>query len=512
MVCSRVDRSGNVSTVGQRQFTYDTSLPDTLIQLPSASAYKNLSTISGSASDNVGLSKVEIRIKDTKLDKYWVNPEDDWDDGVPFPLDSEDAWFTVITTVTPQYEIWYATFNRWTNGYTYEINARAFDGAMRYDTEYSTRSFTYDEEEPYMTVTSPADGTYMKEFTGITGNSGDNPTGGGLSNAGVDVGQRRIAIRSNYTMGFWTGVTFTNPGPSPKVVNGEPWNMVSPPPESSLLNGTSYYMTTYCPDLAGNVLDWYNVYSSTFVYDSSALISVINLPEYASNPGKAYAQLETISGTAEDPEPEADKPLNAGIKNVELTIYNVTDDEHWTQSGWGAQITTFTAVYYPGSKIWTSTDVADSDWEQGHRYRIKVWATDNTLPFPGNIEQVEERYFVYESSAPGSLFVNIIDDQKYSSLSSISGTAVDYPISGGGIYNAGLKKIEISIKREEATPYYWTGSSWTTNVHRSTNSITGASDNWQFVTGSPAGWILPAWQSGNRYNVSILRSWKLHNR
>jgi len=97
-----------------------------------------------------------------------------------------------------------------------------------------------------------------------------------------------------------------------------------------LKSGVSYYITTWAEDNAGNITDWYNINSSTFIVDTTAPEALISTPT-AGEP--FYSSLSTIKGTSTDITP-AYGPLKSGISTVKMTIQDVTPGVAETDRYW----------------------------------------------------------------------------------------------------------------------------------------------------------------------------------
>ncbi|MDI6642244.1 MAG: hypothetical protein QME68_08065, partial [Elusimicrobiota bacterium] len=356
LVKSRVlDRSQNESIHSDRNFYFDTTRPETEITRPQingdayGSATKPLATLSGTAGDTDPgqIQKVEIRIeRNVPTDKYWNNSLHDWVDFA----NPDDAFFVTQSSVS-NYIIWTATFPtaKWTSGYKYWVNARAFDCAGNYDILYSTKEFVYDTERPEVKPVFPQNNTFIRGLSTISGTSADFPTAGGLIfNAGIY--NKWISIRRNSDSLWWNGINLFSEESEVNISLGSgagDW-YYTVLTTAALTSGVSYYITTRAIDYAENSLIW-KTFGSTFTFDNTLPISTITYPSAG-----IYSALTQITGTSNDPLPAAGR-LSAGVKEVYLEIHNETPEEdlYWRgpEEGWGAQ----KWLLCTGTNPWTYT-------------------------------------------------------------------------------------------------------------------------------------------------------------
>ncbi|MDI6641677.1 MAG: hypothetical protein QME68_05130, partial [Elusimicrobiota bacterium] len=484
---SATDNSNNSQiTISSFAFIFDTSRPTTVItKPPEGTTFQNsVPTISGTASDaNPGrVQTVWLRIRrpDHPNSPYW--------DGNAWS-DTDWVWIVAQSSVS-NYVVWTSTFDMWTDGYRYEINARSVDIPGNYDITYSTSIFRYDTSKPLIAVTTPQNQTYIRGLTTISGTAVDYPEPiGVVNNSGIAL--RKVAIRRN-SDGYWWGATGFESGWTEwsPTVSGDYWYFVGPS-TANLTDGVSYYVTNKCQDNAGNLENWFNINGSTFVYDATLPRSTCTYPSAG-----ALTALTQITGTSWDPVPAAGR-LTAGVKEVYVALYDEnrpSGSQYWAGSdtGW---VESETYILSDGTDPWIFTDLPA--WEQGHRYRIRSKARDWTRPSLDGIyndeSPVTERYFVFDSSAPIATLTQPLNGQSYRDLTAISGTARDYPLTPT-LYNSGLQKVELQI-RDESNNYTWTGSSWSPNSHLVSVAVSGTGEvSW--------GYAISDWTSGRNYNIS----------
>ncbi|MDI6756871.1 MAG: Ig-like domain repeat protein, partial [Endomicrobiia bacterium] len=502
-----LDRSGNISTgtALEQIFVYDTARPEVAITTPSLSNYNSLAEIRGTAADTNSLGsveKVEMRVRNYTVGAWWDNSAQSF---LIADADKETAWFAPRND-SGNWSLWIQTFT-WASGNYCEINARARDNAGLFTLNNATRAFRFDAEIPNSRATSPAGGSYVRQLVTISGTAADIPTvagGTGYGGTGLAAGTIQTAIRDNYREMWWSGAAFNAGSPQPFTDGGavtpEPvtWKYESSALQNEILSGASYYVTSRSRDNALNQETFFNVRGSTFIVDTTPPLSAMTTP-YATH----HKILPTLSGTALDPIPAAARPLVAGLRNVELTIYDETNNQFWTTTGWnppGVGQATWTAT---GTSVWTSTNIPA--WGDGIAYRIRSWSSDNALPLPGNVQSpVAEHYFIFDSSAPRAFFdSSIVNGAFYKTLASITGTARDYPIANN---RAGIQKIEVLI-RDVSDDKYWYSGIWN-------DAPAPPLGTWPTATlgGDPQGittWnfaSVPSWTSGKEYQISA-RAW-----
>ncbi len=491
------DRSQNISTgtVTSQSFVYDTGGSAVQITVPSLSSYPSLPTISGTASDSNSLdsvSSVFIRIYNFTVTQYWSNSNQSFT-----VSNANNAWFTP-TNASGNWNVWVETFT-WSSGNEYQIEAVAQDNSGNFSVTYSTVVFRYDNQPPNTFVTQPANGTFIRSLATISGTAGDIPPAAtGTGYGGTGLSQIEVAIRDNSNQSgtpWWGGASFNQPSPQPFLYTGAK----SPEPVTwtytgltgaNLVSGTSYYATACSLDNATNQ-ESFLIRGSTFVYDTTPAVSSITVPSSA-----YYSVLNTISGTAQD-YPGYANGLAAGVQSVSVAICRMSDGAQWQGSGdtWSG-----TTYYMPtsGTNNWTLSTLPP--WASGQKYRITSQSVDNALP-SGNVEtNGSMRYFIFDSSAPGTAIVSPIAGGYYGQLNAITGTAQDYPTAP---FNSGLNSAAVRILRVSDS-YEWTGSSWTSPGANWWNPASLISGNWQYTS-------VPQWQSGFEYTVQSMATDNIGN-
>lgn len=157
----------------QINFTLDTTAPSTTINHPENINYINsLDNITGTATDNIQVSNVTLRIHDLSIDKYWTNPIGVWDWFSLEELDGKSSWFnvTVFEGIWGDKEVnWYYNCSSdgltWTNNNFYNISAKAWDG-VNSDPNPAYENFWYDNQTPSSELNKIS--PYLQKFSPIT--------------------------------------------------------------------------------------------------------------------------------------------------------------------------------------------------------------------------------------------------------------------------------------------------------------------------------------------------------
>ena len=214
-----VDGVGNVSAnIPCQTFTYSPNAPSTVITLPSlANNLKpengTLTMISGTATPGAApLAGVQVRIKDNNTGQYWDNA------GIAGPAGHFDgiaagsAWYVSSATLS-NWTVWNATGTSappiFVDQTSYTVEAQAFDLAGNYDTTTDTRTFMYDTSLPQSWVSVPANKSFIKSLSLITGTAVDPnaPYNSGISGISVAIQEIGGANAGEW----WGGSSFNEP-------------------------------------------------------------------------------------------------------------------------------------------------------------------------------------------------------------------------------------------------------------------------------------------------------------
>ena len=132
-------------------------------------------------------------------------------------------------------------------------------------------------------------------------------------------------------------------------MNGGNWSR--PISDDKWTNGNNFTITAFAKDNAENTETPGPI--RTFLFDNQVPTSVILIPV----DNGTYSVLNTITGTATD---------NAsGVKNIKVSINNVTDTTYWAGTGWASAETYMLAS---GTTNWYFTS---PEWTTPKNYLIK---------------------------------------------------------------------------------------------------------------------------------------------
>ncbi len=246
-------------------------IPPTIALLePSAQYVASLPEIRGTAADDNYVSSVTLSITRFSDGLYWDGSA--WGPG-PSWLDASLFSSSWTYTSLPTFQ----------EGFTYQLAARAVDGAGNWSDPYSTATFRYDPNPPEAKVVSPADGVDITSsaFAGVSGTAWD----AGSEPAAVWVKIERLSDGA-----FWDGT-------ASQWTSSAAWNAASGttdwayagPPEGELASWTSYYAVARAQDLAGN-MQTSEAWGSTFTY--------VVPPPLPGQPGKPSGQVLGVSSIA----------------------------------------------------------------------------------------------------------------------------------------------------------------------------------------------------------------------
>jgi len=148
--CDEAQNYSDISNAATAQATLvDRVPPEVGITFPQNNAFYNYSsllTISGTATDNVAISTVQISIRDLSYPATYWNGVDSWVSS----SGGEVVWLAV-SSYSAESALWIYTSKSmpsWQNGRSYMVVARAQDTASNFSDRYSTATFTFDAEPP----------------------------------------------------------------------------------------------------------------------------------------------------------------------------------------------------------------------------------------------------------------------------------------------------------------------------------------------------------------------------
>ena len=341
------DLAGNVEPLNTpAQFTFDVSSPMAQINVPSNNAkLPSLPTISGTVSDNTGLSgvsKVELAIKvDTGTWYDELTKTFDIVDPGPehfFTANNDGGFVTWSTASIP-----------WVSGHTYWIKSRATDKASNVQTIFtptiSTITFLYDNTPPTVVISSPVANTRTNNLPNILGTANDNVAGNLQS---VQIRIRREDSHPIYYDPI--GTSRDNPGFTLYEADAPAWfvatttgNYTTWSASFTWISSTTYSVQARSVDKAGNVS---TIAYSTFTYDTGLPQSFVTVPS-----ASVIKHLTGITGTATD---------SGNITDVQVAIQNLSNAKWFDGNDWQS-----------GPTIW----LAHSDLGLRHAGQLGLFGT-----------------------------------------------------------------------------------------------------------------------------------------
>ncbi|MEW5906446.1 MAG: hypothetical protein AB1734_06660, partial [Elusimicrobiota bacterium] len=470
----------------------DRSNPVSITTSPAAGSRRSsLTSINGTAWDQTaGVNRVQLRIKRNSDNNYWNTATSAFD--IAF---ATNAWFTVLSgdvlggaTTSWAYIV---PGTPWTNGVSYDINSQSRDRvtmpAARFETSFSTITFTYDTQAPAPTITDPASLGY------ITAPLGPQTTVQGTVD--TDAALVRVRLQDlaqgttywNEGMKAWQNTVVWN---TAEIYAAGLWRLrVS---SGAWVSGRKYELYVEGTDSgipAANV-----GFSPTqrFWYDTDRPTSTIT----GITDGLVLAGLTTISGTAWDT--SHFDPVGTSLDRVDMSIYNAETGQYFTGSGWGAM--TPLAVNLDAGALntaqsrwehnWTITP--STGWVNNYTYELRTRARDkatnleNKSLFNPDTPRVR---FTIDLQAPVAVATFPANAGIYGAGSwNINGTAAD---------NQGLHEIYLCL-RDITNSRYWNGAFWQPG-----GEVWFSSDNLKNLPGATTNFIYSGvnWQSAS-YELS----------
>ncbi|MBI4655944.1 MAG: hypothetical protein HY746_04250, partial [Elusimicrobia bacterium] len=334
----------------------------------------------------------------------------------------------------------YTSVPAWDSGKKYGIRTQAFDDtipdpANKEDVTGKTNlEFVYDTEVPDTLLAAPgaANPNYgpARPLGTVSGTTTEYPLAlAPKYDAGIDKVELRIST-AGASNNYWNGTTWVSEKETWNVASASaPFVFTSTP---AWQNGKEYTVESRGKDKALPSTNLELSYSTvTFKWDdglpTSKLIS----------PATWWWQksIATISGTAAD--------SWSLIENVQLKISSDVSGSWNTVTDW---------TIAKGSSPWEVSSIA---WSNGVKYKVDAKAKDRSQ----NVESpIQEQQFVYDVSVP-TVVVTAPPNGSFnaSALVSISGTALDYPVTPS---TGCLSNVQIRVKHA-GLDRYWDGSDYT---------------------------------------------------
>lgn len=358
-------------------YAQDLQLPTIGVVTPVHNSYlSSLSTITGTAGDNVAVSTINLRVT-REIDGYF------WDGAA---WTASESWLSVPFLSTAVVNWSYAPAPAWTNSLSYLVAARAMDSSGNWTGIYSTARFIFDTDPPASAVTSPVPFSALQSFSGVSGTAWDNES---------FPGQVWLSVNRWSDGYYWNGATS-------KWTGSQVWNLASGSvtwnysglPESSLTYGTTYFAYSRSVDLAANVQS--AVAGSTFVYTGSGgqqppSVRLLHPPD-----GSVQSYLPLLSGTAAD---------DVAVASVTVSLYDGQAGKYWNGAAWVS-----TQAWAPAS-IWASSWTFSSvpGWVDWSTYTVYARSMDSSGNWSLSSSSASFMYLSDYSTPPGCVHLqNVI--------------------------------------------------------------------------------------------------------
>src|SRR3989339_695838 len=340
------DTGNNVETPSSAvTFVYDNDAPSSNPTYPANSAnLKSLTVLSATATDSVGVSVLQMRIKNVEDTLYWNGG---W---------GGSAW--VNMSQAPDWANAKYDFNNtnWTSQKHYIIETKGKDAANNTETPSVFRTFFIDKDLPASAVTNPSNGAVISALTNFSGTANDTVAAPGTGVASVKIALKNLTDTMTYTTGLsWASGSTDN---WISVTGGTTsWYFTTP----TLASDKVYQIKSMATDGVAN--DETPGAGVTFTFDNAVPTSTVTLPQ----PSTAYSSLAVITGTATD--------TGSAVSTVQLNIKRTTDNYVWSGSTWvTGTLNWVTAV---GTTNWT---YGDATWDTANDYTVQVRAMDSSTP------------------------------------------------------------------------------------------------------------------------------------
>ncbi|MFA5858611.1 MAG: Ig-like domain repeat protein, partial [Elusimicrobiota bacterium] len=450
-------------TPGSRYFYIDRTAPLSHIVVPSTGSFARVVyTITGTAIDTTP-GKVDSVQLSIRRGSDWYYSGAAWAQGAEQWLTASAVDGTFDTTSDPwTYTVTYPT-ECWATEGTYYIRSRAKDKSVpsgNTQDPASEISFVIDRSSPTTGLIYPS-AYLVSTLSSISGTVNDTPADGKWQNI-------RLKVLEVYNTWYWQGLAgwdtperWTSSGESDNDTNYRLYTTSWAYANITWNSGYKYRVKQIAVDKASNVEtegSWYE-----FLYDIEAPTSTVNLP--TTDDRLNYTQLSQITGTARDfTAREWVSVVSTAIaQNDGVNIAFKAASGFYQGGGDWTKATHewYTTNYDSTTYLWTrltntvGTFINNTTPADG-TYQIIARAKDNA----GNYEvNYNTRTFIWDNTAPTS-FTNYPSSGSYidSFTNLIEGTCSDAL--------AGMREIKVYFYySDEGTDYYYTGSTWTTDVH-----------------------------------------------
>ena len=384
-------------------------------------------TVSGSASDDVGVDGVQVRVYDRDSSSWWDGGG--WVSGSAIYLSGD--------VVSPG-----ATSSGWSYDFVlgsvpasvkaYLVSVRSFDAAGNSSPWSYTNFYVGDVVDPVVSVLDPVNWSSVASPVTVSGLASDD--------VGVDGVQVRVYDRDSSS--WWDGGGWVSG--SAIYLSGD---VVSPGATSSgwsydfVLGSVpasvkAYLVSVRSFDAAGNSSPW--SYTNFYVGDVvDPVVSVLDPVNWSS-----VASPVTVSGLASD---------DVGVDGVQVRVYDRDSSSWWDGGGWvsGSAIYLSGDVVSPGatSSGWSYDFVLGSVPASVKAYLVSVRSFDaagNSSPWSYT------NFYVGDVVDP---VVSVLDPVNWSSVAS------PVTVSGSASDDVGVDGVQVRVYDRDSSSW-WDGGGW----------------------------------------------------
>ncbi|MBU4123830.1 hypothetical protein KJ959_09180, partial [bacterium] len=359
------DFSGNeeIASAGF-EFVYDTSTPVSVSTGPvnntSYSFMGGQVILAGTAKDepnlslpragNAGLNVVNISLKDKSNSNCWTGSS--WTATSPY-------WITATGKANWTYAV--STANL-TSDRDYELRSRAKDNVSLFETNITTRVFTFDNIPPVSAVSVPAAQWYGNNLTQFSGSVNDTKTG--VDRVDLWLKWESTSPVKYYNGSAWTSEDWFNTG-------SDVWTYAISTP--AFKSGHQYKIKSRGVDNTEQSANFENgelKSQTTFYFDNVKPVTVVLYP---ADSGK-YTIINKILGTASD-DPGGIYQYEALMKVTDIALRNVTLGKWWDGVGTGTSSFSSDVAVWKGTTSWSAPNwevsIPTTIFTSGHSYLVR---------------------------------------------------------------------------------------------------------------------------------------------
>ena len=432
-----------------------TVAPTSAVTAPIAGFVNSLPSISGTAQAYNGatVSSVAVTVQNLASGLYW-NGASSFSSAVPLFNSAALSTTTAVWTYANG-----ALTTALINGTSYQIQSQATDSAALVQSGGVPVNFTYDAASPTVSISTPANGSFLTALAAVSGTAADAISG---------VGAVSIQISSGPSFGAcWTGAAWAGCPSFQTAIGTTAWSYSSLPP---LQAGTSYQIQAKAVDLAANVSA---AATSSFVFLSSGVppVSAITQPS-----GAYAASLAPLAGTAQ-------AFGGANIASVSVSIFGAAAGKYWNGAAFVSASPIYSTASFVGASTvaWTYTNgLLASAVLSGSSYTIQSLATDSIA----GAQTVPASFTVVVDSIPPFAFVQFpVSGATYATLPTVSGVSSD---------NIAVATVTLSVQQIGGNCYNPTAAAFTAACPAAFPA-----------KGTNSAWNYPgiAWVNGQQYGL-----------